>query len=84
MKTKTILNIAAVGSLMILVLLTVCVKYEEATRDTWDEAQALRIKQDCMAEGGTWVIRPPYTDNQGRYYERREWCDAGHIGIPTK
>ena len=83
MKTKKVFNIAAIGALIVLSLLTVAVKYEESTLNTWAEAKALRIKQDCMAAGGTWVIRPSYKIN-GRYLVKEEWCDMGHIGIPTR
>ncbi len=84
MKTKTILNIAIVGAAIILVLIAFSAKYEQTHYDAWVEARALRIKQDCLADGGTWIIRPSYTDNKGRYFTRMEWCDAGHIGIPSK
>lgn len=84
MKTKTILNTAGGVALAILLALTLGGKYEQAQHEDWVKAEALRIKQACMADGGTWIIRPSYTDNKGRYFTRREWCDAGHIGIPTK
>lgn len=84
MKTKTVLSIAGACAFTILALLAFSAKYEQTHYDDWAEAQALRIKQDCLADGGTWIIRPSYTDNKGRYFTRREWCDVGHIGIPTQ
>lgn len=72
MKTH-LLNIFALVVIALLVLLTISLKYEQATRNTWVAAEVLRTKQDCTAAGSVWVI-----------HKDTAHCDPGHIGIPSK